>query len=1215
MPLLSIPRLAFVPAAILLWIFTIEETVGQAGLSARQPISGYLNGNLPSNIADTRYSVSDVYPALRFKDPIRVISQPGLTNRQWVLCQDGEIWIFDKTNPASKSLLLDIKDRCVGHNEGEGDSGLLGIAFHPQFGQAGSLNRGHVYLWYSFRPPGEGWGYYSYNRLSRFTLADGASTLSPSSELVLINQYDRKTWHNGGGMFFGADAFLYIANGDEGDDVHGFTGGGVYSNSQKIDDGLFGGILRIDVDMNPTRSHAIRRQPLSSAPPPAGWPASYSQNYFIPNDNPWLSTTGAYLEEFFAIGLRSPHSLTRDAVTGAAIVSETGQDEQEEINVLAKSANYQWPFLEGKVVGPKLTPVGPGASTPPIHINANRTVDGSGMVGGWVYRGSQFSADLGGQYVFADFISNKVWALDWQTPGAPRRWLATIPRIPGSTAGITGLSIDADQEIYATVHGDEGRIYKLISTSATVTPPATLSATQAFSNLSTLTTAPGIVPLSVNSALWSDGSEKLRWIAVPNDGAPYTAAETVGFAPTGEWSFPVGTVTIKHFELPISEINPALKRRLETRFIVRTQSGWYGLTYRWRADGSEADLVPSGGADAEITITQSNGSTRVQTWNFPSRENCMGCHNSTAGFALGVNTRQLNGNHTYSPTGITANQIATWSSIGLFSNAPTADQISGFAKMTPIHNASASLEHRMRSYLDANCSHCHHPGGVLRSTWDARFDTPLALQGIVNGIPEGGFGIAGSRVILPGDKDKSLLYIRMNDIWNPQVQMPPLARNIRHDAAISVLTQWITQLASPSTNQPPVLVQPSNQSTVGGSGVSLQLSASDPDGASLTFSASGLPDGLSIDSSTGLISGSVSVSALASYSVNIGVTDGILSDSKSFTWATTAPLIPAGSFAGQDIGAVFAAGSNSFTSAGSIYTIRSYGSQIHGTADDFRFSHQVLTGDGEIVARVTSQSNSNEWADAGLMIRESLAVGSRHAYIGVTPAHGFASKHRSLNAGSLTYDEGPELNLVPNNWLRLVRSGNGVSLFTSANGTTWALANSVTFTSLPQSLYIGLAVCSVTWDVQATVTFDNVRTVGLVTNTAYHAWATGSGISGGNFALAANPAKDGVSNLIKYAFNLNPALPDLRVLSTGSFGLPTTSSSGGGVLRIEFIRRIGSGLVYAPEKSTNLSLWVPITSPAVISPIDSNWERVVHHEPWDRLVTPQIFSRLSVTLP
>ena len=225
----------------------------------------------------------------------------------------------------------------------------------------------------------------------------------------------------------------------------------------------------------------------------------------------------------------------------------------------------------------------------------------------------------------------------------------------------------------------------------------------------------------------------------------------------------------------------------------------------------------------------------------------MGCHNSTAGFALGVNTRQLNGNHTYSSTGITANQIATWSSIGLFSNAPTADQISGFAKLTPIHNASASLEHRMRSYLDANCSHCHHPGGVLRSTWDARFDTPLALQGIVNGIPEGGFGIAGSRVILPGDKDKSLLYIRMNDIWNPQVQMPPLARDIRHDAAISVLTQWITQLANPGTNQPPVLVQPSNQSTVGGSGVSLQLSASDPDGASLTFSASGLPEGLSID--------------------------------------------------------------------------------------------------------------------------------------------------------------------------------------------------------------------------------------------------------------------------------------------------------------------------------------------------------------------------------
>lgn len=781
--------------AVLFIALGVGAQAQTSGLNGRQPIGAYLNGNLPTNISSTGYKVVDAFPALRFEDPIRVVQPPG-TNRLWVLCQDGEIWSVDKANPTAKTLVLDIKDRCVGHGEGEGDSGLLGIAFHPQFGQVGSPKRGHVYLWYSFRPPGEGYSVSSYNRLSRFTLTDGATSIFPNSEMVLINQYDRKTWHNGGGMFFGTDGFLYLTNGDEGDEINDAQAtDGFYTNSQKINDGLFSGVMRIDVDMDPARSHPIRRQPRSSATPPAGWPVSYSQNYYIPNDNPWQSAGGSYLEEFYAIGLRSPHSLTLDPVTGEALIAETGHDEQEEINKLAWGANYQWAFLEGNVPGPVPGVFGPGTSTPPIHINANRSVDGSGMIGGWVYRGSQFSADLGGKYVFGDFISNKIWALDWQTPGAPRRWLATVPRIPGSATGITNLSVDAQNEIYITVHGPAGRIYKLATTGATSTPPATLSATGAFTNLSTLIPTAGIVPYTVNSPLWSDGAEKRRWIAVPTNGAPYSPSETVSFAATGQWAFPVGTVTIKHFEIPISQANPNLKRRLETRFLVRTLEGWYGLTYRWRPNGSDADLVPENGVSEDITIAQTDGSTRMQRWDFPSRENCMGCHNQQAGFALGVNTRQLNGSHTYPSTSLTANQLATWSAIGMFNTTLTSGQIAGLAKAVAITDTTASLELRVRSYLDTNCAQCHQPGGIMRSEWDARFDTPLEEQGMVNVSPTNGFGIDGSKIIAPGDPDKSLLYIRMNDVDNPQVQMPPMGRNVRHDAAIGLLEQWIAQLA------------------------------------------------------------------------------------------------------------------------------------------------------------------------------------------------------------------------------------------------------------------------------------------------------------------------------------------------------------------------------------------------------------------------------------
>lgn len=1188
--------------------------LAQQGIPSRAPMGAYLNGSLPTNLAETAYRVEEAFPALRFKDPIRLVSPPGRPDRLWVLAQDGEIWDFSKTTPTSKSLLLDLRDRCVGHNEGEGDSGLLGIAFHPQFGQVGSSKRGYIYLWYSFRPPGEWNPYFTYNRLSRFNIADGATTIDPATELVLINQYDRKTWHNGGGMFFGPDGFLYITNGDEGDDVHGETGGGVYTNSQKINDGLFSGVLRIDVDMNPTTSHAIRRQPRSSATPPAGWPSSYSQNYFIPNDNPWQSSSGAYLEEFYAIGLRSPHSLTYDTVTGKALIGETGQDEQEEINVMAKGVNYQWPFLEGSVPGPWPSLIGPGTSTPPIHVNPNRTVDGSGMVGGWVYRGSQFAADLGGKYVFADFISNKIWALDWQTPGAPRRWLATVPRVPGETAGVTGISVDADKELYITMHGDQGRIYKLVSTGATSAPPATLSATGAFSNIANLTPASGIVPFAVNSQLWSDGAEKWRWIALPNNGAPYTSTETVGFTDTGEWSFPVGTVTIKHFELPTNENNPAVRKRLETRFIVRTQQGWYGLTYRWRADGTDADLVPTGGSSADITITQANGSTRVQRWDFPSRENCMGCHNAGAGFALGLNTRQLNGVMTYPSTGISAHQLSTWSAIGMLDTTLSAGQIAGLAKTSAVTDTSVSLTQRMRSYLDANCSHCHRPGGVLRSSWDARFDTPLALQGIVDVVPEGTFGIDGARVIKPGDKDKSLMYIRMNDTWNVQAQMPPLARNVLHDAAMDTLTQWITQLAS-GGNQSPVLTSPGNQSTVRGATVSLQIIATDVDGPSLSYSASGLPDGLTISATTGLITGTVSTSAAASNTVVVGVSDGTASDSETFTWTATAAPLPVGALTSQDIGSVFAPGTTTFDAGGSIFTMQAYGSQIHGAADDFRMAHQVLNGDGEIVARIRSHTSVNEWSDAGLMIRETLAANSRQACIGTTPSHGFAAKHRTTTGGTTTYVGGPSMNAAPNNWVRIVRAGNLVSLHTSSNGTSWTQLTSVTFSNLAPSVYVGLVLCSVEWNQQATASYDSLRTQGLVLHTPYFLWANTAGLTGNNLALTAAPGRDGIANLLKYAFNLNPAQPDIRWLepNTGLAGLPSAPSVSGGTFRFEYLRRKGSSLTYTPKKSTQLTTWLPFTSVPTLTSIDANWERVIHQEPLSS--AGQVFSTVEVTLP
>src|SRR4029079_9058475 len=134
---------------------------------------------------------------------------------------------------------------------------------------------------------------------------------------------------------------------------------------------------------------------------------------------------------------------------------------------------------------------------------------------------------------------------------------------------------------YMCKMGATEKIYKLARTGTPPPPPpALLSQTGVFSNAPALTTATGLIPYDVNTPLWSDRAVKRRWVAVPNDGSPYTVNEMVGFAPTGEWTFPNGTVFIKHFDLPVDDRNAAITRRLETRLLVRDANGAvYGLTY------------------------------------------------------------------------------------------------------------------------------------------------------------------------------------------------------------------------------------------------------------------------------------------------------------------------------------------------------------------------------------------------------------------------------------------------------------------------------------------------------------------------------------------------------------------------------------------------------------------------------------------------------------
>jgi uncharacterized repeat protein (TIGR03806 family) len=333
--------------------------------------------------------------------------------------------------------------------------------------------------------------------------------------------------------------------------------------------------------------------------------------------------------------------------------------------------------------------------------------------------------------------------------------------------------------------------YLLMPHNAAGKMPALLSQTGAFKDLRNLVPTDGLIPYDLVVSFWSDGASKLRWISVPK--------EPIGFAPTGEWTFPAGLVLVKTFELPVDAADPAAKRRLETRLLVRDSNGGvYGVDYKWRPDNSDADLLTSSLTE-DIPVKAADGTTYTQTWYYPSRQNCLECHNTRAGGVLGLKTRQMNHDFTY-PSGVTDNELRTWNRLGLFKPGFQDADLPKFAKLAAADDTTRSVEDRARSYFDANCSHCHRPGGTV-ANFDARYDTPLDSQGLIDGRVLIDERIDRARVIAPNDIWRSIAYMRVNTV--SEVRMPPLARETIDEKGVALLQQWITSLPGRAVVDPP----------------------------------------------------------------------------------------------------------------------------------------------------------------------------------------------------------------------------------------------------------------------------------------------------------------------------------------------------------------------------------------------------------------------------
>lgn len=300
----------------------------------------------------------------------------------------------------------------------------------------------------------------------------------------------------------------------------------------------------------------------------------------------------------------------------------------------------------------------------------------------------------------------------------------------------------------------------------------------AFSPTGAVTPASGLLPYDVITPLWSDGASKYRWINLP-------PGKQIGFDPTGGWTFPLSTQLIKEFDLNLGN---GVTTRLETRVLTLTSTGWVGVTYQWTQAQTDAVLLSSA-VTQNYTITAANGTTTTQQWYFPSPGDCLNCHNSVAGGALGVRTRQLNHAGTY-PGGAT-NELAYWNSLNLF--ATNIGDPSQYTSYAAIGDTTQSLDTRVRSYLAVNCAECHVPNGPAGVGIDFSFDTPLASTGIVNVMPtKGNMGVTGALLLTPGNPGESVMYLRMNT--TAPGRMPPLATSIIDTTAVQAVNAWITAI-------------------------------------------------------------------------------------------------------------------------------------------------------------------------------------------------------------------------------------------------------------------------------------------------------------------------------------------------------------------------------------------------------------------------------------
>ncbi|MBE2235640.1 MAG: PQQ-dependent sugar dehydrogenase, partial [Anaerolinea sp.] len=343
----------------------------------------------------------------------------------------GRIRIVDANGALLATPFLNITSRV---DSTDGEQGLLGLAFHPNY-----VNNGYFYVYYTYDPPGSN---LDRTRISRFSRSAGnANQANAASELILMEFEQPFSNHNAGDLHFGEDGYLYIASGDGGGSYWASVGQAPVMMFSQDPDDLLGKLLRIDVDTPPGGSTG------------PDCTIAGGSNYSIPPGNAFTNGAGNGCDEIWAFGLRNPWRFSFDRADGSGWITDVGQSQWEEVNTFPGGAvsglNYGWSCFEGTHAASEYYNfydysqcLPASAYDMPVHALTHATGDCS-ITGGFVYRGVGYT-DLPGAYFFSDYCRPSIRTLT----GSPGALVETTVLPTGVIASPSTFGEDVLGELY-----------------------------------------------------------------------------------------------------------------------------------------------------------------------------------------------------------------------------------------------------------------------------------------------------------------------------------------------------------------------------------------------------------------------------------------------------------------------------------------------------------------------------------------------------------------------------------------------------------------------------------------------------------------------------------------------------------------------------------------------------------------------------------------------